>query len=78
MAPLVCQPVLSKNVAMKERSEWALEKVSPSQLFIRHQCKETEARFFPRKMARCPGCGKRIPAGWLVLAVFKLLRPSLG
>jgi hypothetical protein len=62
---------------MKERPEWDLEKVSPSQLFVRHQCKETAARRFPGKEERRTGCGKQVPAFWRFAALIAPF-PSLS
>ena len=72
---MVCQLVLPKTVAMKERPEWALDKSYPGRVLGRHPCKETDARLFPSKEAKCPGCGKQVPDARRIKALVALLGP---
>ena len=60
---------------MKERPEWALDKSYPGRVLVRHQCKEAEARLFPSKEAKCPGCGERVPTAWRINALVARLGP---
>ena len=75
VVPVVCQPVLPKTVAMKERPEWALDRSYPGRVLVRHQCEETKARLFPSKQAKCPGCGKQVPSFWRLTAFAARLGP---